>query len=398
VASSLTWLDQDAAARDRSLRILALFREKESRDELGIGGVRDAIADRLFPGTSTIQTRIRYMLLVPWMYQGLERRRVPASTFGASARQAELAMVRPLLDAREEGVFGAQAGADLKRLPSSVYWAGLGTWGIRRYPGSQGEYHSAVDLLYARRRRHRQRDDDTADADEAGTQSWHPRLPAPPDEFPTGLNLRLTRDEASFLRDRIVTCCKDSLLAWLVLHGHADQSDEPWLHHQFMQFPTPIRALLGHARLFTDAIEGAARLYNLCLAELRQDDVLALEHRDALGDWRTRCDLDGIRGWSLDGLWEETLGQDHTITPQTRRFVTSWVDRVRETGGVVAEDAQGRQLVRSRERSLKGHRSRFDNRGALAQWSGSSGVGRLVYRWPTARGFLGDLLPALAEG
>ncbi len=35
--SSLTWIDHDATARERSLRILALFQEKESRDELGLG-------------------------------------------------------------------------------------------------------------------------------------------------------------------------------------------------------------------------------------------------------------------------------------------------------------------------------------------------------------------------
>jgi hypothetical protein len=75
MSSTLTWLDHDAAARDRSLRILALFREQETRDELGIGGIRDAIAEPLFPGTSTIQTRLRYMLFVPWIYQDLERQR-----------------------------------------------------------------------------------------------------------------------------------------------------------------------------------------------------------------------------------------------------------------------------------------------------------------------------------
>ena len=38
--SSLTWLDHDSAARDRSLRVLALFRKKESRDELVQNGIR----------------------------------------------------------------------------------------------------------------------------------------------------------------------------------------------------------------------------------------------------------------------------------------------------------------------------------------------------------------------
>ena len=43
------------------------FRIKESRDELGLGAIRASFADALFPGTSTIQTRLRYMLFVPWV-------------------------------------------------------------------------------------------------------------------------------------------------------------------------------------------------------------------------------------------------------------------------------------------------------------------------------------------
>ena len=64
--SSLAWIDFDEAERQRAQRIMSLFQERESRDELGLGGIRDSIADHLFPGTSTIQTRLRYMLFIPW--------------------------------------------------------------------------------------------------------------------------------------------------------------------------------------------------------------------------------------------------------------------------------------------------------------------------------------------
>jgi Family of unknown function (DUF6361) len=66
--SSLAWIDFDEAERQRAQRIMALFEERESRDELGLGAIRDSIADHLFPGTSTIQTRLRYMLFIPWLF------------------------------------------------------------------------------------------------------------------------------------------------------------------------------------------------------------------------------------------------------------------------------------------------------------------------------------------
>ena len=84
--STLTWIDHDPYARERAYRILALFQEKESRDELGLGAVRDSFADALFPGTSTIQTRLRYMLFVAWIYCDLEKGRVrPSRTLGRSS-------------------------------------------------------------------------------------------------------------------------------------------------------------------------------------------------------------------------------------------------------------------------------------------------------------------------
>ena len=57
------------------LDVVNIFREQGTVDELGVGRIRDALADHLFPGTSTIQTRARYMLFVPWIYQALEARK-----------------------------------------------------------------------------------------------------------------------------------------------------------------------------------------------------------------------------------------------------------------------------------------------------------------------------------
>lgn len=392
--STLTWLDQDADARDRSLKILALFQEKESRDELGIGAIRDSIADQLFPGTTTIQTRLRYMLIIPWMYQRLERARVPASQFAARSRQDELALTRPLMESGADGVFGRVARGGLKRLPSSVYWAGLGAWRIRRFHGTQTDYYRCVDALYVRRDRPRHREDDDAEPGH-DTITWHPRLPPPPTGFPDKLDLTVTGEEAAFLVDRIQTSHPGSLLGWLVLYGRPDRAEVPWEHTQQADFPEPMRVLLSHAHLFADIVEGAARLYNIALARERGDDALAHEHCVELDSWRERLDWSALTSWSLDAFWGEVVTSGHTITTPTRKFVAAWVDCVRAIDGAVADDVTAIDIIRRRERSLKGPHSRFDNRGALAQWSGNSGTGRLAYRWPITRRFLDDLYPAL---
>lgn len=95
MASALGWLDHDADAQAKTLDLLARFQQKESRDELGIGTIRDSFAEQLFPGTSTIQTRLRYMLFVPWMYQRLENKCIPAANFGTQADRDERALIIP---------------------------------------------------------------------------------------------------------------------------------------------------------------------------------------------------------------------------------------------------------------------------------------------------------------
>ncbi|MBX9951485.1 MAG: hypothetical protein K2Y39_20110, partial [Candidatus Obscuribacterales bacterium] len=120
--STLTWIDLDRDARDRMLHILSMFHEKESRDELGLGAVRDSFADLLFPGTSTIQTRLRYMMFIPWLYRSLEEsRKIDPATFSASAAKLERDLIQPLLQSDDSaGAFGKTAGKKIQRLPSEV--------------------------------------------------------------------------------------------------------------------------------------------------------------------------------------------------------------------------------------------------------------------------------------
>lgn len=113
---TLAWLDFNAAERERTQRIF-LFEERETRDELGLGAIRDSFSGHLFPGTSTIQTRLRYIFFVRWIYLRLERQRVPSREIAARARKLELDLTKPLLAQDDNAsVFGRQVDADRRRL------------------------------------------------------------------------------------------------------------------------------------------------------------------------------------------------------------------------------------------------------------------------------------------
>jgi hypothetical protein len=67
MSSIFAWVDFAEDDHRKMSDIIALFGEKDTRDELGLGGIRDTFADLLFPATSTIQTRARYFLFIPWI-------------------------------------------------------------------------------------------------------------------------------------------------------------------------------------------------------------------------------------------------------------------------------------------------------------------------------------------
>jgi len=405
VASQLTWIDHDSLARERTLRILALFREKESRDELGLGAIRDSFADQLFPGTSTIQTRLRYMLFVPWIYQSLEKKRLPAASFATQADYQERALVQPLMESDDlAGVFGKTAGKSLKRLPSSVYWAGLGAWGVRLTPFSQDEYHRRVDEVYrgqdalrSLEKEVRARGDDVDQEQRLATDSWHPRLPEPPAEFPTKVDFALTREEAEFIRDRIQVACHGSLLSFLVLHCKPADILAPWEHPDYASFSTQHQELLTHARLFSEAMHGASLLYNIQLARLKNHEALVEEHQTSFDGWIEGFPVNEIGAWSISRFWELIIDQGHSVAPQTRSFVQHWVELTRKPSKGLLTNPDALNLIKKREMKLKGTRSRFRNQRALEQWGGYSGVGRLVYRWPNVKVLLNDLYHGMSR-
>lgn len=48
--SLIGWIDFSSTERERVSQVLSMLQEKGTLDELGIGQIRDAFADQLFPG------------------------------------------------------------------------------------------------------------------------------------------------------------------------------------------------------------------------------------------------------------------------------------------------------------------------------------------------------------
>lgn len=278
--SAFAWVDFTEKDRQKMMEIIKMGRDRDTRDELGIGSVRDAIANIFFPGTSTIQTRVKYMLFVPWIYLQHEQKRTPHHEIKAKARQSEIALIYSLLKTDDqEGVIGKEAGSGLQRLPSNIYWAGLYRWGIRLFPGSQEQYHRYLREYYPALRKQR-----LAEAEEPVAMvktNWHPAIPEHPKNFPWEASFALTREEAEYLQDRISIECKDSLLAYLVVHTEEADCHFIWEHPQLADFPPSFREQIKHAENFSQIMHGAALLYNLMLSEVSNNK----EYTEYYNEW-----------------------------------------------------------------------------------------------------------------
>src|SRR5207245_468325 len=124
--TALSWLDSSSASRRQALEVIKLFEEKGTVDEIGIGSIRDGLSDLLFPGTSVLQTRARYFLLVAAGYQHLEKNRTESAVVAKEARRLELSLIDLLLASDDSGgTIGRLAKGSLKVLPSTIYWSGL---------------------------------------------------------------------------------------------------------------------------------------------------------------------------------------------------------------------------------------------------------------------------------
>lgn len=396
--SFLQWLDTSERDRRKMLDVIDLFSQKETVDELGVGSIRDTVADWLAPGTSTIQTRARYFFFIPWMYLDLERRRTPAESVAKTARAFEVKLSPVLAKSKDgRGTIGKQAGAALKRLPSAVYWSGLKQLGFRLFAGSQDRYHRLFGALARDARR-----DDANDLAETEHLSgnWNPHIPRPPADFPDHASLALTRSEAEFFAERLELHARGSLLHFLVeSRDPGTDARLPWEHTQVAKMPAPLSIWMHDARCYSELMHGAALLYNLMLAELRGKDEWRQLYREQFEEWALKIDAsrDSLASWDRRQYWSRMQQFNPRLPFPAQAFSERWIGVVLASASAakLASSSTGRKLIEERERQIKGHRARLHSPAHLELWGGASSSSQLVYRWGITSTLASDIVTGL---
>jgi uncharacterized protein DUF6361 len=409
--SSIGWIDFSSTDRKRAHEALALMKEAGTLDELGIGQIRDAYSDALFPGFSTVQTNARYFLAIPKLLldwadlSDAKRRQHPLHNFLRTAENELASALKKnhvALGKKLDGVIGhtvAEEGGVARR-PSSSYWNGLRTFDIVRTQRSLAEfcrywqqdrdYYDAVSS------------DEGSDDDDARFEAAVRRPPKSHGPWPKDMTLRLTKPEAEFLRQRF-SCApgvgntvaaqllSNELARKAVSKDYANFGDfSQWAEGQHM-LSVVCRKNIESAQRFSLAIEGAHIIFNRLIAREKNDDVLLGRCKERYAMWRTATKLARIFTPGAEQQWlSVNEARQMRVKDSTEGFLAEW-NRLHCTPGTTQaklDELVHRQGVRNKpDRSLLIRLPR-----EKADWYGMSA---LDYRWRTAQRMLKDVVEVL---
>ena len=395
------WIDFDNKDRNKILSVLSWLSGPETLDELGIGVVRDAFSDILFPGTSTVQTRAKYLLLVPYILLELEKQKgLEYREFLAALERKEKDLIQILKEENAEGVIGSRAGEKLKRRPSEIYWNALHTYGIFncRSRLSLNAYVKAVCALnrekanlysVGRSEREEGNDDNKLPGGRCIEEFW--RVPPPNSDWRNTQKIELTQEEAGFLRDRILKSehSRDSLFAFILRNElneviNYDQIDPIG---SIASLPNQIKNDLEMAQRFSWFVYGANIRYNIILSDGRNETA-----KTKWENWyESAMSSRSVETFDLNEPFVR-LGISGRNRGRLLPFMQKWQKAVL-SGNIKQMD----ELLIAREIELKGSgRAKLGN-SSIFRWQEGVwlGGGLLQYRFHNAKRILADIFAGL---
>jgi hypothetical protein len=234
----LGWIDFSSEDRQKAMDVMNLLQEQGAVDELGIGIIRDAFANYFFPGTSTVQTRAKYFLIVPYLLKdavdGRYGREVNRILRRIDEEEKECGITLMKRNPDEDGIIGKRVLPRnwVARKPSDIYWNGIRTYqifidnalSIKEYVALMSKQSEKKNNMPGGNRGDDSTDGDRDDVDAGDMTSFHFwNLPSYSNDWKTDLCMDLSFEEATFLRKQIIKSNESSLLAF-ILQNNIDVS------------------------------------------------------------------------------------------------------------------------------------------------------------------------------
>lgn len=375
------WIDFSSKDREKAMAVIDLMKENGAVDELGIGVVRDRLADLLFPGTSTIQTRAKYFFIVPWCMIEAEKNFKNKVDYLKRLNNIETDVIKALIKnepSNTTGIIGKDSIGTLKRKPSEIYWNGLRTYNIMPFNISRNQYISSIKT----NKNHDVEEGDDKDSYYLDNDEIRWNITKFRKNWKENLTLSLTKEEAEFLKEKITRYYPNSLYSYIINNKDISLEDEDIYDLTFKNtLPEVVRSDLDLALNFGKVIHGAHIRYNIIL---RQKNSVEIEdYEDYWNQWCNEMSQFNWDKFNIDRIYEFAQ-----TTKGTKEFIEGWFKATRELDNINL--GQLDKMIEAREYSLKGQRAKLKNYGNVdvSKWVG---LGMLEYRWRNVKTLVKDI-------
>lgn len=388
----LGWIDFSKSERNKVLSVLDLLSESGTLDELGIAPIRDGFANLFFPGTSTIQTRAKYFMIVPYALKDLEySSETNPNRMLRTLDEVERKCGEKLIGNGEDtdGIIGSRSLAQnkwVKRTPADIYWAGLRNYGI--FTGGTLSLSEYIRVMCALKNQkatitklgNRNDNADEGDDKDAGElfrmQFW--KIPTYKDSWMEDLSIKMSSEEGAFLRQQIITAYPDSMLAFILRNSVT----EIFVCKTFQEleslikiFPEQIQNDYSLAYAFSSFLLVLRVVYNIVVSAGQNEAANAL--------WeKFQPDISELADVDLDAIFARL---------SVYRNVSLCAFLLKAQGLMKNADLDGLKTeIKRRERELKTSRAKTLHPGEFDRdaWFGG---GELDYRFGNAKVIIGDI-------
>lgn len=391
----LGWIDFSKTERNKILSVLDLLSQEGTLDELGIAPVRDGFSNLFFPGTSTIQTRAKYFFIVPYALKDLELSdETNPNKLLKKLNEIERACGEMFLQHNkdENGIIGKrslQHNKWVKRTPADIYWSGLKKYGI--FTGgniSLGEYLKAFcgikkqkSTLTKLGNHNDNAEENECDDKNAGNvfkkQFW--KMPLYTTKWFDDLSMELSYDEGQFLKEQIIICCPESLLAYILKNNIVeilDCNSFKELQYLMIDLPAQIQEDFELASAFSDFLYVVRTVYNIIISDGQNE--IANDELDILYpqmEQRANIDIDFI------------LNKLQIYNNPLRNFLKQMQNCM-----LTKDIAEMKKHINNREVLLKGpSRAKTNHPGEMIDVNAWIGGKELDYRFFNAKTIIRDI-------
>ena len=375
------WIDFSSKDREKAMAVIDLMKENGAVDELGIGVVRDRLADLLFPGTSTIQTRAKYFFIVPWCMIEAEKNFKNKVDYLKRLNNIETDVIKALIKnepSNTKGIIGKDSIGTLKRKPSEIYWNALRTYNIMPFNISRNQYISSIKT----NKNHEVEEGDDKDSYYLDNDDIRWNIIKAEKNWKDNLTLSLTKEESEFLKEKISRHNRNSLYSYIINNQDISLEDEDIYDLTFKNtLPEIVKSDLDLALNFGKVIHGAHIRYNIIL---RQKNSVEIEdYEDYWNQWCNEMSQFNWDKFNIDRIYEFAQ-----TTKGTKEFIEGWFKATRELNNINL--GQLDKMIEAREYSLKGQRAKLKNYGNVdvSKWVG---LGMLEYRWRNVKTLVKDI-------